>query len=83
MDALTAGFDISTHALREEGDLDDAAAAHKTELISTHALREEGDQGALVRPGEVQISTHALREEGDAGRRRCGCDRSYFYPRPP
>ena len=34
---------ISTHALREEGDLKKERAARE-HLISTHALREEGDK---------------------------------------
>ena len=37
-----AYIDISTHALREEGDQGTNTAKH-TEKISTHALREEGD----------------------------------------
>ena len=50
MRALRQG-PISTHALREEGDVGDAALGGP-ELISTHALREEGDHpgahGAMV-----------------------------------
>ena len=42
------GRAISTHALREEGDLSSWAVC-LTALISTHALREEGD----VRPSAV------------------------------
>ena len=34
---------ISTHALREEGDLDEVALMPRSFVISTHALREEGD----------------------------------------
>ena len=34
---------ISTHALREEGDLPFGAQRPAKFLISTHALREEGD----------------------------------------
>ena len=57
--------DISTHALREEGDVGvDLLGEGGT--ISTHALREEGDsfQALRLKEGE-KISTHALREEGD------------------
>ena len=36
-------IDISTHALREEGDLCLALVLAQHDLISTHALREEGD----------------------------------------
>ena len=38
---------ISTHALREEGDLDAAGIARVGDDISTHALREEGDAASL------------------------------------
>ena len=34
---------ISTHALREEGDLKGQLISGKDQVISTHALREEGD----------------------------------------
>ena len=40
---------ISTHALREEGDLIIASIKHLV-VISTHALREEGDLLRLLRP---------------------------------
>ena len=34
---------ISTHALREEGDVGESGHCHFRQVISTHALREEGD----------------------------------------
>ena len=37
---------ISTHALREEGDVHVRIANARRRGISTHALREEGDAGA-------------------------------------
>ena len=43
---------ISTHALREEGDLYPKPAEASTARISTHALREEGD-GILQRISKV------------------------------
>ena len=56
--------DISTHALREEGDPIIVKAVHVIH-ISTHALREEGDKCIIqILPAKL-ISTHALREEGD------------------
>ena len=59
---------ISTHALREEGDGDPLLDRDGVD-ISTHALREEGDDTAEMVPVRGQpISTHALREEGDWGR---------------
>ena len=74
---------ISTHALREEGDVEANKIYEVSICISTHALREEGDQ--TTRPPTVRcpISTHALREEGDPGRKQRGLTRGDFYPRPP
>ena len=73
---------ISTHALREEGDLHFLADLGKGQ-ISTHALREEGDPGLRCCPRQGCISTHALREEGDPLQRRRHTVPRYFYPRPP
>ena len=56
---------ISTHALREEGDLMRCASGRSCVPISTHALREEGDKARPRVEIEIIISTHALREEGD------------------
>ena len=56
---------ISTHALREEGDLGQAVQLLFQLRISTHALREEGDQIVAELNHKDNISTHALREEGD------------------
>ena len=36
-------YEISIHALREEGDVEQACENHRTRPISIHALREEGD----------------------------------------
>ena len=56
---------ISIHALREEGDPNDACAGFP-DIISIHALREEGDFSHLLRRAVLDlISIHALREEGD------------------
>ena len=58
--------DISTHALREEGDVKLLSLCCHQVKISTHALREEGDRmAALPARARSPISTHALREEGD------------------
>ena len=56
--------DISTHALREEGD-NSAPNVLTCCVISTHALREEGDVPHNCGWRMDAISTHALREEGD------------------
>ena len=40
---LSGILSISTHALREEGDLRPGVDSHRQPDISTHALREEGD----------------------------------------
>ena len=76
-------FLISTHALREEGDINTLSG--KVELLlflPTPSVRRATMSGIqyLV---EYAISTHALREEGDnlpaSGR---GVHEN-FYPRPP
>ena len=63
---LSTIFDISIHALREEGDIDRLHKALNNMAISIHALREEGDGGKLRFYRRKAISIHALREEGDA-----------------
>ncbi len=83
MDAQKAVYEISTHALREEGDIGQDEVV-RVPVISTHALREEGD--AVCRRGThaQPISTHALREEGDLIILPVK-DYEFidFYPRPP
>ena len=62
-------FNISIHALREEGDQVGNHPAAKA-LISIHALREEGDWRSWpVCRSDSAISIHALREEGDSKNR--------------
>ena len=63
-DRFRQAFQISIHALREEGDATAQVNAIKLQ-ISIHALREEGDATAQVNAIKLQISIHALREEGD------------------
>ena len=41
-------YQISIHALREEGDLRRYCKKTKREQISIHALREEGDNSAML-----------------------------------
>ena len=66
------GVPISTHALREEGDVEAVGALFEVDAISTHALREEGDGFMTAKTARcMEISTHALREEGDICWRRC------------
>ena len=74
---------ISTHALREEGDVGKMHTNGITYEISTHALREEGDKSGAHRPCFFAISTHALREEGDSSDLPSWPFFSDFYPRPP
>ena len=62
-------FNISIHALREEGDWM-ISLSRAIPSISIHALREEGDHFHKVRDGLIVISIHALREEGDRRFRR-------------
>ncbi len=61
----TARYEISTHALHEEGD-ESSFCGLGVQDISTHALHEEGDLNLLLGYLGPKISTHALHEEGDA-----------------
>ena len=62
-------IEISIHALREEGDLEEQRDAQANYIISIHALREEGDMRAFGAAYCRHISIHALREEGDASKK--------------
>ena len=67
---MKAAYQISIHALREEGDAANSVVVEQVE-ISIHALREEGDLnfiGGYVLWGNISI--HALREEGDGHPKR-------------
>ena len=75
-------MEISTHALREEGDFQQGFSFFGGD-ISTHALREEGDHYRGAGHYCVAISTHALREEGDRCQCNSGAPHHNFYPRPP
>ena len=80
---LSASFSISTHALREEGDLNDYDRIHvPSTFLPTPSARRATTADALGQIGDL-ISTHALREEGD----NCTPDLLpiawNFYPRPP
>ena len=74
---------ISTHALREEGDGIDLGIKDKDlQFLSTPSAR----RATLCRwaaDHRWRISIHALREEGDATARDTTCRRMNFYPRPP
>ena len=58
-------WEISIHALREEGDGIPTKVCKDANTISIHALREEGDKTIRQRQKALPISIHALREEGD------------------
>ena len=63
-------FNISIHALREEGDqILFGAKSASARFLSTPSARRATYTGALPEP-QKGISIHALREEGDSG--RCG-----------
>ena len=72
--AQTLAFrEISTHALREEGDVEAQARPCARILISTHALREEGDhacRGRLRRWPPFLPTPSARRATGSRFRRR-------------
>ena len=52
-------------------------------FLSTLPARGATPQGALVRPGEVQISIHAPREGSDLDYKAEKGGTPYFYPRSP
>ena len=67
--SFTKSFEISIHALREEGDVQYRGSQTPAERISIHALREEGDALPIRAYVKIwNISIHALREEGDLQR---------------
>ena len=77
-------YQISIHALREEGDRVRKSCIRQRGAISIHALREEGDEQAVqLAVWRVPISIHALREEGDILVALWMMRTVYFYPRPP
>ena len=73
---------ISIHALREEGDVEQASL-QQNHSISIHALREEGDTFLPQKTHRLPISIHALREEGDGDTFLAFSPEYHFYPRPP
>ncbi len=75
---------ISTHALREEGDAEAVGITVSAIFISTHALREEGDCVRKWRTRSKKIflpTPSARRATASPSPRRSR--RSDFYPRPP
>ena len=64
---------ISIHALREEGDVEQACENHRTRPISIHALREEGDQTASAAGFQkiLFLSTPSARRATVAGGALC------------
>ena len=58
--------DISIHAAREGGDVNNMKNIHEI-AISIHAAREGGDDFHLFAVVHQDISIHAAREGGDCG----------------
>ena len=78
-----AGFSISIHALREEGDeFSLPVCVDVEEFLSTPSARR-ATSGTGRRGGMRRISIHALREEGDMPTGGSRDTRDDFYPRPP
>ena len=76
-------WDISIHALREEGDmLGSAEAANEAIFLSTPSARR-ATRYPCAGVRLHLISIHALREEGDDGAIQSGDSSTDFYPRPP
>ena len=76
-------YQISIHALREEGDCP-VWQDGRADPISIHALREEGDAASAVttRPTTIFLSTPSARRATPAGRAGGKMGKN-FYPRPP
>ena len=77
------GYDISIHALREEGD-QRHQPCHHAGGISIHALREEGDSPHFF----VLVARRVFLSTPSARRATITCSPPswkavYFYPRPP
>ena len=77
-------LDISTHALREEGDAASFASRFCTFwlFLPTPSARRATLTAGTKRQATA-ISTHALREEGDANTGIATEYYIHFYPRPP
>ena len=76
-------FDISIHALREEGDgKTEIARTLIVQFLSTPSARRATSRSGGFVPN-AYISIHALREEGDKRAGVSTCPLFYFYPRPP
>ena len=77
------GWQISIHALREEGDASDTGRKTKDgKFLSTPSARRATSRQAADLPA-AQISIHALHEEGDSSARTPPPTAWNFYPRPP
>ena len=63
---LSEPFDISIHALREEGDKKGQGGKNETQIISIHALREEGD---TPKPARCTEQVHFYPRPPRGGRR--------------
>ena len=81
--AANRAWQISIHALREEGDSGTVANYSKTKAISIHALREEGDLPWLSLCSAIGkfLSTPSARRATDAPL-IWATSLMYFYPRP-
>ena len=71
---LPRPFDISIHALREEGDRQPSFFLAGVEVISIHALREEGDRFIIASTVSLSIflSTPSARRATPPERRTHG-----------
>ena len=76
-------FEISIHALREEGDRPPSCARHGSCIISIHALREEGDTSATVSTTSCAYFYPRPPRGGRPPAAAPVSSMSDFYPRPP
>ena len=76
-------WDISIHALREEGDASQTRKVRRERrFLSTPSARRATTVN-LYRIDKTEISIHALREEGDGQYSTIQNTDLDFYPRPP
>ena len=80
---LTDTFEISIHALREEGDTARTSNSPQQTHFYPRPPRGGRPQGAEEGSWPLFISIHALREEGDGTVSSRATSPSNFYPRPP
>ena len=76
-------WDISIHALREEGDHKSKSKQAPAAIFLSTPSARRATRPLRLHPPHTHISIHALREEGDEVYFHFFDFVQYFYPRPP